>query len=59
VVRIRSTARLQELEVSEAYLQEVEARSDLAVSGQGREMSFDGDGNLLPAGWRVEKELCA
>ena len=51
LVRIRSTAHLQEIEVSEAYLPEVEERSDLGVSGPGHELAFDDEGNLLPAGW--------
>jgi hypothetical protein len=51
VVRIRNTAHLQELEVSRAYLPEVEGRADLAVSGRGHEMAFDENGNLQPAGW--------
>lgn len=56
LVRIRSTAHLQELEISEAYLPEVERRPDLDVSGQGHEMAFDQEGGLLPAGWAGDRE---
>lgn len=56
LVRIRSTAHLQELEISEAYLPEVERRPDLGVRGQGHEMAFDQEGSLLPAGWAGDRE---
>ena len=50
VVHIRSTARLREIEVSQAYLPELEGRADLAVSEQGWRMAFDDDGTL-PTDW--------
>jgi hypothetical protein len=56
LVRIRSTAHLQELEISEAYLPEVVRRPDLGVTGQGQEMAFDQEGSLLPARWAGDRE---
>ncbi len=51
VVRIRSTAHLHEMEVSQAYLEELESRSDLGLNKVGHEMAFDDNGNLTPAEW--------
>jgi len=48
VVRIKNTLSLAEIEMSEAYRDEIGARSDLTVLGEAREMSFDPQGNLRP-----------
>jgi hypothetical protein len=46
VVRIADTQTLEELEVSEAYLDIIPERPDLAVSGQVEPMTFDPSDNL-------------
>jgi hypothetical protein len=46
VVRIADTQTLEEMEVSEAYLEMVQQRSDLAVSGPVEAMIFDPSNNL-------------
>ena len=48
VMRIKNTARLSEVDVSEAYQEELAKRSDLEVVMGKRAMGFDTDGNLLP-----------
>lgn len=48
VVQIADTLHLSEVLVSEAYLAEVQERSDLEVIGGPAEMALDKDGNLLP-----------
>ena len=48
VMRIKNTALLSEIEVSEAYEEELAKRSDLEVVIEKRKMEFDTDGNLLP-----------
>jgi hypothetical protein len=48
VMRIQNTARLSEVDVSEAYEEELAKRSDLEVVIGKRAMGFDTDGNLLP-----------
>lgn len=46
IIRIKSTLYLGEVEVSEAFLEEVQARSDLEILSKPQEMSFDDAGNL-------------
>ena len=46
VMRIKNTLELGEVEVSEAYLKEMEGRDDLEVLIPPREMAFDEKGNL-------------
>jgi hypothetical protein len=48
VVQISNTLLLSEVLVSEAYLPEVAARSDLEILDGPFEMEFDADGFLLP-----------
>jgi hypothetical protein len=48
IMRIKNTALLSEVDVSEAYQEELEMRSDLEVVIRKRTMGFDIDGNLLP-----------
>ena len=48
IVRIRNTSLLSEVEVSEAYEEELAARSDLEVIMDKKAMGFDTDGNLEP-----------
>lgn len=48
VVRIKNTLTLDELEISEAYLSEIEKREHLTILGGPYEMPFDVEGNLLP-----------
>lgn len=46
VIRARNTLELENVEVSEAYTEELARREDLAVSGAATEMEFDTGGNL-------------
>jgi hypothetical protein len=48
MIRIKNTLHVDELEVSEAYAEELEKRSDLEVLEGPKQMSFDRQGNLLP-----------
>lgn len=48
VIRIRNTLDLQEVLVSEAYLEEVENRKDMHIVGIIKEMQFNEKGDLLP-----------
>jgi len=48
IVRIKNTLQVDEVEVSEAYREELSKRSDLEILEGPRSMSFDGQGNLLP-----------
>jgi hypothetical protein len=48
VMRIKNTAQLSEVDVSEAYQEGLVKRSDLEVVMGKRAMGFDTDGNLLP-----------
>ncbi len=48
VLQISNTLHLAELLASEAYLPLIEAREDLEVIEELREMEFDEDGNLYP-----------
>ena len=46
IMRIKNTALLSEVEVSEAYEEELAKRRDLEVVADKRAMEFDADGNL-------------
>ncbi|MBI2218267.1 MAG: [Fe-S]-binding protein [Candidatus Rokubacteria bacterium] len=48
VIRIRSTLKLGELDVSEAFLEEVAGRSDLTPLTDPAPLAFDAAGRLLP-----------
>ncbi len=48
IMRIKNTALLSEIDVSETYQKEVAKRSDLEVVMEKKAMEFDTDGNLLP-----------
>jgi hypothetical protein len=48
IVRIKNTLHVDEVEVSEAYLEELKKRADLEVLEGPKPMSFDGQGNLHP-----------
>jgi hypothetical protein len=48
LVRIKNTLSLAEIEMSESYLDEVKARTDLTILGEPRDMEFDERGNLTP-----------
>ena len=48
IIRIKNTSFLSEVEVSEAYEEELASRADLEVIIEKRAMNFDTDGNLLP-----------
>ncbi len=48
VVRITNTLSLERMLVSETLAEQARARAGLSIVGTGREMDFDGAGNLLP-----------
>jgi len=48
IMRIKNTALLSEVEISEAYEDEISKREDLEVLSPKREMEFDAAGNLRP-----------
>lgn len=48
VIRIESTLRLTELDLSEALLNDAQLHSNLEVVGDLQSYEFDADGNLLP-----------
>jgi hypothetical protein len=48
VLRIRNTAALGTVDVSESCVADLHARADLDVVGPPRPLPFDGDGNLRP-----------
>lgn len=48
VIRIESTLRLTDLDISEALLKDVELHSNLEVIGETSPFQFDESGNLLP-----------
>jgi hypothetical protein len=48
IIRIKNTSVLSEVEVSEAYAEELTTRADLEVMVQKRAMAFDSEGNLQP-----------
>ena len=56
VVQIADTLHLGEVLVSEAYLPEVESRSDLEIVAGPFEMPFDREGNLEPVGAELHAE---
>jgi hypothetical protein len=47
IMRIKNTAQLNEVDVSEAYVKEFETRPDLKVIKQIHDFSFDRNGDLL------------
>ncbi len=47
IVHIVDTLRLEEMEISEAMLDEAGQNSRVRVVGTPRPMAFDGDGNLV------------
>ncbi|MBI1733686.1 MAG: [Fe-S]-binding protein [Candidatus Rokubacteria bacterium] len=49
VVRIKNTLKLGEVEVSEAYADEVRRRPDLEVLGDPAPLAFDAAGQLIPS----------
>ena len=48
IIMIKNTAWLVELEVSEAYADQIAGRGDLSVVKPAREIEFPGDGYLPP-----------
>ena len=48
VVRIKNTLHLTEVDVSEAFLQEISKRNDLMPGGEAEPLAFTADGSLLP-----------
>jgi len=48
VIRIENTQNLGVIEVSDAYREEIAARSDLEILSDAQAMRFDRDGNLPP-----------
>jgi hypothetical protein len=48
VVRIKNTLRLDEVDVSEGFLDAVKSSSDLEVIGEPKELEFDESDNLKP-----------
>ncbi|HXH13397.1 MAG TPA: lactate racemase domain-containing protein [Alphaproteobacteria bacterium] len=48
VIRIKNTLEMEELQVSEAVMDELKGRQDITLIGGLEEMTFDADGNLPP-----------
>ena len=48
IMRIKNTSLLSEMEVSEAYEEELSTRNDLEIIVEKRAMEFDASGNLEP-----------
>lgn len=48
VIRIKNTLEMEELQVSEAVMDDLKGRQDITRIGGLEEMTFDADGNLLP-----------
>jgi hypothetical protein len=48
VIRVKNTLLLGEIECSEAYGPEIAKRPDLEVIGEGRPLSFDAAGRIVP-----------
>jgi hypothetical protein len=48
VIRIKNTLEMEELQVSEALMDELKGRSDISLIGELAEMPFDAEGNLPP-----------
>ena len=53
VIRIESTLRLTELDISEALLEDAKLHSSLKVIGETEPLQFDAAGNLLPFSWEA------
>jgi hypothetical protein len=47
IVRIKNTNRLETVQVSEAFADELQQRSDLEILGESRSMDFEDNDNLL------------
>lgn len=47
VVRIKNTLEMETIQMSEAYLEDVRARSDMEIVSEPYEMSFDKNGNII------------
>jgi hypothetical protein len=47
IVRIKNTNRLETVQVSEAFADELQQRSDLEILGESRSMEFEDNDNLL------------
>lgn len=47
IVRIKSTAEMEDIQVSEAYLDELRGRDDVQILGEPEEMRFDQEDNLI------------
>ncbi len=48
IIRIKNTLELEEVEVSQAYAQEIKQRKDLTIIRRARKISFDPDGYFKP-----------
>jgi hypothetical protein len=48
LIRIKNTLKLDVIEVSSAYREEIAERTDLETLSDARAMRFDRDGNLPP-----------
>ncbi|MGB8593370.1 MAG: hypothetical protein WCD40_18475, partial [Candidatus Acidiferrales bacterium] len=48
VLRISDTLRLESLDASEAFEEEVKSRQDLEIVREARDIEFDSSGNLSP-----------
>ena len=48
MVRIKNTLHLTEVDVSEAFLEDVSKRDDLMPSGEPEPLAFAADGSLRP-----------
>jgi hypothetical protein len=48
LIRIKNTLKLDVIEVSSAYREEIAERTDLEMLSDARAMRFDRDGNLPP-----------
>jgi hypothetical protein len=48
VIRIKNTLEMEELQVSEALMDELKGRSDISIMGELEEMPFDAEGDLPP-----------
>ncbi len=48
IIRVKNTLQVDEVEVSEAYLEGFSRRPDLEILEGPRPMAFDKDGNLIP-----------
>jgi hypothetical protein len=47
IVRIKNTAEMEDILMSEAYLKELEGREDIEIIGEPFDMEFDDEGNLV------------